>query len=168
MTNMKTVMRVTVGLTGAVVLATAARADFGLEKLEAGLGYTEVFDDVNQHAVYSVQAGFTPWCGERLEPIVELSLSGKGALFAGAGLAYRFGGESAWGFRVGVVPGYYNKDDGKDLGGNFQILSFGELQYRFENAQAVGLRLAHLSNASTRGQNPGTEILSVTYSIPLK
>ena len=42
-----------------------------------------------------------------------------------------------------------------------------ELAYRFDNRARLGLSFYHLSNASLDDNNPGTEVFSLNYSIPL-
>jgi hypothetical protein len=63
--------------------------------------------------------------------------------------------------------GAYNKGDGKDLGGTFEIRSSIEAAYEFENRMRIGLEYAHLSNAGINKQNFGEEEIYLTFSFPI-
>jgi hypothetical protein len=65
------------------------------------------------------------------------------------------------------AAGYYDNGDGVDLGHEVEFRSSIELSYRFDNRTRLGVSFYHLSNASIGDTNPGTEVLSVVYSIPL-
>lgn len=75
------------------------------------------------------------------------------------------------GRRFVVTPsfaaGYYHEGDGRDLGYEAEFRSSIELSYRFDDRTRIGLAYYHLSNAGLGDINPGTEVLSVVYSIPL-
>ena len=76
-----------------------------------------------------------------------------------------------FGRRVVLTPslaaGLYEDGDGKDLGHIVEFRSSIELAYRFDNRSRLGLSFYHLSNAGLDDNNPGTEVLSLNYSIPL-
>ena len=73
--------------------------------------------------------------------------------------------------RIVLTPslafGLYEEGDGKDLGHIVEFRSSVELAYRFDDRSRIGISLYHLSNASLSEDNQGTEILSLSYSIPL-
>ena len=162
-------VRALIGITVASVLlhsgADAALAAWGPETLQVGAGLEEIFDDTGRRAVYAVEIGFTEWTAG-LAPVAELNVTEAGATFAGLGLAWRHELSALpLDLRVGVAPGYYDQGRDKFLGGNFQIFSFIEVGWRLNEAHRLGLRLAHLSNASTADTNPGTEILTLNYEL---
>ena len=66
-----------------------------------------------------------------------------------------------------LAAGLYEDGDGKDLGHIVEFRSSLELAYRFDNRARLGLSFYHLSNASLDDNNPGTEVFSLNYSIPL-
>ena len=67
-----------------------------------------------------------------------------------------------------IAAGPYIRGSGKDLGHVFEIRSGLELAYRFDDRSRVGLMFYHISNAGLGDdRNPGAEVLSLTYSIPL-
>ena len=91
-----------------------------------------------------------------------------------SGAVYGLGGilaDIALGTRVRLTPslgaGAYHNGDGKDLGHAVQFRSQIELAYRFEDGQRLALAFSHISNASLSNQNPGTEILTLYYMVPL-
>ena len=68
---------------------------------------------------------------------------------------------------IGSAVGYYSDGNGKKLGNNVEFRSGGEFNYQFSNGPRLGVGLVHISNAGLGTHNPGTEILSLVYSIPL-
>jgi hypothetical protein len=103
--------------------------------------------------------------------------------FAGAGLTsdqslYGYGGirlASHWGGHVVITPsfaiGAYSRGDGKDLGDPPVLGRFGiDLEYAFDRGLRVGLAYHHMSNGQVLGQseNPGTQIVGITVSAPLR
>ena len=68
---------------------------------------------------------------------------------------------------LGSAVGHYSNGDGKDLGNAIEFRSGGEVALRLRNQARVGLALHHISNAHLGNHNPGTEILGLTYSIPM-
>jgi len=72
-----------------------------------------------------------------------------------------------WVLTPSFAAGLYENGSGKDLGHAVEFRSALELAYRFENRARVGLSFYHLSNSSLADNNPGTEVLTLVYSIPL-
>jgi lipid A 3-O-deacylase len=66
-----------------------------------------------------------------------------------------------------LAIGGYREGSGKDLGGVFQFRQSLDLAYRFANGHRLGIRVAHISNASIHDSNPGEEELLLTYSLPV-
>lgn len=144
-------------------LGTAAAAS-GPMAVEAGIGVDEIFAGHDQHVVHTLEL-MLPGLAAGFEPVVDATVNGAGASFVGAGVAYRLETVKGFDLRVAACPGIYDHGEGKDLGGHFQILSVVEGTWRVMEHGRIGLRLGHLSNASTRATNPGTEILVATYEI---
>ena len=72
-----------------------------------------------------------------------------------------------WVLTPGFGGGYYNASSGLDLGFDAEFRTGIELAKRFHNGHRFGLSFSHLSNGSLSDQNPGTETLGISYSIPL-
>ena len=69
--------------------------------------------------------------------------------------------------RPSFAVGAYSDGDGKDLGGVLEFRSAIALAWRFDDRSRLGLEVSHLSNASLYDSNPGTENLTLNYSVPL-
>ncbi len=65
------------------------------------------------------------------------------------------------------AAGLYGDGDGKDLGHVVEFRSSIELAYRFDDRSRLGVSVYHISNASLSDNNPGTEVVSLNYAIPL-
>lgn len=92
--------------------------------------------------------------------------SGHG--FIGAGVLW----DVYFGNRVVVTPSfaphlYVGGDKDLDLGHPLEFRSQLEVAYRFDDRSRLGLAISHYSNASLGDTNPGSETLSVYYSIPM-
>ena len=102
----------------------------------------------------------------KFTPIIGLSGTGDKGVYGFAGL----GMDLYFGRRIVLTPSAslvgYHKGDGKNLGGEFQFRTGGELAWRFNNWSRLGVGFHHISNASIYNDNPGTEILALTYSLP--
>ncbi|NKB59454.1 MAG: acyloxyacyl hydrolase [Alphaproteobacteria bacterium] len=70
-------------------------------------------------------------------------------------------------FTPNVAVGFYSDGDGKDLGSVIEFRSGVELAYRFDNRARLGVAFHHISNASIGDSNPGTETLTLVFSLPL-
>ena len=62
--------------------------------------------------------------------------------------------------------GIYDNGDGKNLGNEIQFRTTIEFSYEFKNKNRIGLSFGHISNAGLGDDNPGVEILSLSYQIP--
>lgn len=99
-------------------------------------------------------------------PALGLMANTDGGLFGYVGaygdLSYR---------KIHMTPqlamGGYGEGSSKDLGGVFQFRQSLDLAYRLDNGHRLGIRVAHISNASIHPINPGEEELLLTYSFPM-
>lgn len=67
------------------------------------------------------------------------------------------------------APQYYWGGDSKlDLDYPLEFRSQLEAAYRFDDRSRLGLAISHYSNARLGDTNPGTEAVSLYYSIPLQ
>ena len=100
-----------------------------------------------------------PWAG--------LEVTTAGAVWGGAGLLV----DIYFGRRIVLtgstgVGGFY-EGDGKDLGSAVEFRSTIELGYRFDDRSRLSLAFGHLSNAGIGDSNPGTEVLTLYYHLPI-
>ena len=106
---------------------------------------------------------------KRLKPWLGLELTPDKSAWLGAGLLYNFNLTP----KIFITPSfgagvYAHGSDGVDLGHPIIFRSQLEVSYALENKSRISLAISHLSNASLGRENPGAEILSVYYSIPLE
>ena len=70
-------------------------------------------------------------------------------------------------FSPGFAAGYFSKGSGRDLGCNLEFRSGIELAWQFKDFHRLGVHFYHLSNASIRKKNPGSESIALFYDLPL-
>ena len=134
--------------------------------MRAGVGSFDVLDGDNRAGEFNLEyMGSSVYKAAR--PIFGGSITSDKATYLYAGVAFDFG-KNGFYFTPSFAPGYYNKGDGKDLGHHLEIRSQVEVGFEFEDATRLGLSLSHRSNASIGKTNPGTESLTVHYSIPME
>lgn len=77
-------------------------------------------------------------------------------------------GETGLAFTFSFGPGlyFYGAGEDTDLGHLFELRSSGGLIWQFADATRIGVHYAHLSNASISLENPGTEMVTLTYQLP--
>ncbi len=61
--------------------------------------------------------------------------------------------------------GYYNEGDGKKLGSIIEFRTTLEISYQLKNSNRIGLSYGHISNANLGDNNPGVEILNLSYQV---
>lgn len=133
--------------------------------LSVGAGYFDVFRN-EKAAEFRVEfrSGFSVWI---FKPFAGTMVTTDGAFYPHAGVLSDF----KIGRRVVISPsaaaGAYFKGDGRNLGHVAEFRSGLEVAYRFDNEARIGLLFYHISNAGLEDTRPGTEILSLTYSVPI-
>ncbi len=155
-------------LTSALLLATPARAEPGEETghLVFGLGYHDFDNGENDAADFRVDYRhgkglyfIKPWLG--IEATNDGAVWGGGGLYADLPIYQRLY------LTVATGVGGYSQGDGKDLGHTVEFRSQAEASYRFDNGMRLGIAISHLSNASLSDKNPGVNVLSAVYLVPL-
>ncbi len=104
----------------------------------------------------------------QFKPFLAAGGATSGHGFIGAGVLW----DIYLGRRVVMTPSfaphyYIGGDDDLDLGHKLEFRSQLEVAYRFDDRSRLGLAVSHYSNASIGDKNPGTETLSLYYSMPL-
>jgi lipid A 3-O-deacylase len=102
-----------------------------------------------------------------LQPWLGAGWATDGAVFVAAGVAHTWQLGRDWNVGAGFGPGYYDRHEGLDLGSRMEFYSFVELTRQIRTGQNIVVRLAHISNGGLADSNPGTELLSLGYSIQL-
>ena len=145
--------------------AAAQNADGDPAFISLGLGYY----DVNEREDDAVDFRAEYRHGEKLwifKPWAGIEATSDGALYGVGGILI----DIFFGRRLVVTPsfgaGAYYEGDGRDLGSVIEFRSQIEVAYRFNDRSRLGIALSHISNAGIGDDNPGTEILTLYYSIP--
>ena len=102
-----------------------------------------------------------------VKPMVGLMANTDGGVYGYGGINLDIFPGPRWVVMPNFAIGGYSRGSGKDLGAVIEIRSGLELAYRFDDRSRIGLAFQHISNASLDDNNPGTESLVLTYSIPL-
>ena len=154
---------------GAPGPTSAAAEEDDSHFLSLAAGYYDISDDMD---AAEFRAQFRAQLRARnsfwyFKPFGGLMVTSDAAVnvFAGTLVDFKFGR------RFVVTPslavGLYEDGNGKDLGHVVQFLTGIELAYRFDDRSRLGVAFYHLSNAGLSDNNPGTEVVSLVYSIPL-
>jgi hypothetical protein len=102
-----------------------------------------------------------------LKPWAGLEATSDGSVWGGIGVLMDITFFDSIILTGSIAPGLYEDGGGKDLGSVFEIRSQVELGYQFENKSRLSLAFSHTSNASIADDNPGVEVLSLYYHLPL-
>lgn len=102
-----------------------------------------------------------PWI---VRPAVGAMATSDEAIYGYAGFRLEIPLSDRWLLTPQTAAGYYERGDGKELGGSVQFRSGLELAYRLNAAHSVGAVFYHLSNAGLERPNPGSESLVVFWS----
>ena len=62
--------------------------------------------------------------------------------------------------------GIYDNGNGDDLGSTIEFRTTLEISYQLKNNNRIGLSFGHISNANIGDNNPGVEIISLSYQVP--
>ncbi|MEZ5670812.1 MAG: acyloxyacyl hydrolase [Alphaproteobacteria bacterium] len=134
--------------------------------LTLGGGYYDVVRAENQAADFRIEyrSDYELWIAK---PWAGIEATSDGAVYIAGGLLT----DIYFGNRIVVTPqaglGYYMNGDGFDLGYPLEFRTGVEIGYRFDNRSRLALGFSHISNADLGERNPGTEIVTLTYSIPI-
>jgi len=136
-------------------------------RLNLSLGKIGVSDSLNQDNYGALEYLFTAKTALRLTPALGLSGAEDGSFYAYTDLKRHFRLSRHWILTPSLGAGLYDGGDEVDLGHVVEFKSGLELSYEFDTGPRLGLGFSHISNAGLSNNNPGTEILVGTFSIPL-
>lgn len=143
--------------------------DAALSFLKTSVGRFDAVDQENMALDFLVeyQPGVT-W--HRIRPTVGAAGNSDSSLYAWASLAHDF--HVAGGLVVNVNSGpafYLAGDRGKSLGSHGALRSGFEVGYRFPTGARLAGSFHHMSHGKLLGDsNPGTEVIAVNVSWPLR
>ncbi len=151
-----------VALTGVAQAAGTGTGDIALY----GGAYSIMRDSDKQTAMGGLEYRFRDQYNG-LRPTIGGFVNGDGALYGYAGAYWDLPLNTApFVISPGFAVGGYSQGSSKDLGYGIEFRSTLEVSYKFQDAQRVGVQIAHLSNAGLGNKNPGTETLEAVYSHP--
>ncbi len=134
--------------------------------LSFGIGYFDFNRQKDEGAEFRVEyrSDYEVW---HIRPFIAAGGATSGHGFFGAGILM----DIFLGRRVVLTPSfaphfYFGGDEDLDLDYPIEFRSQLEIAYRFDNRSRLGLALSHYSNASLGDTNPGTETLTVYYTVP--
>ena len=163
---MKTKIALLIAL--ALTLLPAAKAAKAQDMLSLSVGYFDIFDDqeaVNLGVEYRPDSvlfvdNLKPWAGAELTT--------DGTLWAGGGLLLDWEFTPNWYFTPSAGVGLYSRGSSKKkLDHPIEFRTQLEFSYEYEESHRIGLALSHKSNAGLGNSNPGVEVLSLYWHIPL-
>ncbi len=144
---------------------TRAAEDGEPDFLVFGVGYFDMFKDQNALiGNLEYRSNKTFWY---LKPHVGVfgTTDGGAYIYTGVRLDIFIGNRFV--ISPNFSPGLYHEGGGKDLGFEVEFRSGLELGYRFDDRGRLTVAMHHLSNASLADKNPGTETITLYYSLPL-
>ncbi len=164
-------------IAGMCIATTTAAAQESGERnhlLSVSAGWFDVLDNLGDQAVdfrleFRPDFAFlidTPMF--ELKPFIGVEAATNGALYGLGGILL----DVSLGDRFIVTPSFgaggYSNGGSPTLGHGIQFRSQIEAGYRFRNESRLTAAFSHISNAGLGNKNPGVEILSVYYHIPLR
>lgn len=134
--------------------------------ISAGVGWFDLVQTDDQAADFRLEYRhgddflfLKPWAG--------LEVTSEGSVWGGIGVLVDVVFYDDFIVTGSFAPGFYEEGDGKDLGSALEFRSQIELGYQFENKSRLSLGFSHISNASIDDDNPGVEVLTLYYHLPI-
>jgi hypothetical protein len=153
-----------------VVAAVAEPAQKEPTLISFELGRLDPVKNVQQATTFGAEYRFGEPFWWKLRPFFGGGFTSEHGLYGYGGIRLA----TFWGERIVATPSFaiggYSRGSGKDLGSPPVVGRFGiDLEYRFDSDVRVGAAYHHISNGKALNQanNPGTEIIGLTLSIPL-
>jgi len=108
-----------------------------------------------------------------LKPFAGIETTSKSAYYILGGLYLEdnlgqlfIGERSNFIFTPSFGVGYYDDGNGKKLGNKIEFRTTLEISYEIKNKNRIGLFFSHISNANIGNQNPGANIIGLSYQVP--
>lgn len=147
---------------GLAVLLAGAAAYAEQADITLALGSFDLHQSDSAMAQLEYRPGFE-WYGFRPQFGVFATSHSAGYVYVGAGYPLVISGR--WTLLPSVSAGYYNDGGDVDLGHDVQFYSQLRLVYRVADDAAVGLGIAHISNAHLGDSNPGAETAYLGFGV---
>lgn len=140
------------------------------EMLNLTVGEINVARGDNGSPQYGVEYRFKSFSGPwsfRLRPAIGFTVANDSAKYYYSDLKHDFYLSDYWLFTPSFGAGIFKDSSEIKLGNDFEFRSGLELTYQFNNKIRAGIAVFHISNAGLSDENPGTEVLVFSLSIPM-
>jgi lipid A 3-O-deacylase len=134
--------------------------------LSLSAGYYGILDDdgaADFRAEYRWAAPLV-W---QIKPFAGVEATSEGALYGLGGILLDLAVNPHWYLTPSFGAGFYSDGGGNDLGYALEFRSQLEVAYEFDSRDRLSLGFSHISNASLGDRNPGVEVLSLYYHMPI-
>jgi len=101
-------------------------------------------------------------------PFIGVMGTSKGAFYGYGGFGFDINIAEKWVITPTAAVGYFEHGSGINLGAHCEFRTGAEFDYRFDNSVRLGAGYYHMSNAGIGQQNPGTELVTVVLTVPLR
>jgi hypothetical protein len=136
----------------------------GTTRLGVGAGAYNIFDRYTE--IYSLIDIRPPLRAYGIGTWITLA-GNRGAFYLSGGILKDFSLSRSLILTPSFGIGFYEQESGMALGHSLEFRSAIKLSHEFPNASRIGVRFGHISNAGIGNINPGSEFISLIYSIPL-
>lgn len=136
--------------------------------LQMSVGRVGIFDQVRDPYRVGLEVQFRPFGAWQLIPAIGVAAAQNDAHFVYFDLKRDFSIQGPWNVTPSFGVGLFDDGEDVELGNDLEFRSGIELSYRFSGRSRIGVALFHLSNGGLSDQNPGTEVLVLSFSIPLQ
>jgi len=104
-----------------------------------------------------------------VRPLAALGVTSDGSSFVGAGVGRVFELGERLVARASLLANHYaQRSSGHGLGHAIEFRSQALLAWRFDDDAKLGIAISHYSNGGLGERNPGSETLSLYYSLPTR
>ena len=161
-----------------IVLGGAAFLAYGLaadpprddapDVVTFGTGVFDAVDEENSAGLLRVEYRPALWA-LRTGPLLGIAGTTDGGILAYSGFRHdiAFTDRLLISFNSSLAA-YPVQGDGKDLGSTVQFRTGFDVHFRLDDGSRIGVSFHHISHAELFGDdNPGTETLGLTYTIPI-
>lgn len=129
-------------------------------------GIINAFNGSIRDGVYGLEYRHHKFSRWALVPAIGYLNSNSGAQYLYGDIKYTFKLNDHWGLLVSTGMGFFKDSELLDLGHTIEFKSGIEIFYQFNNRHRLGLSGNHYSNSRLSKTNPGTESLTLGYTIP--
>ena len=157
-------------LSASLLISALATPAYATDYLTPYVGGFNVFEHTGTdvEALFGLEYRAEVW-DYGIRPTVGFSVTENGGFYGYGGVFWDIVLSEPWILSPNFMVGGYadGNEDSEDLGSAIEFRSGIELDYKMQNEHRVGIAFNHTSNASIGDDNPGSESLIMTYSVPL-